>query len=164
MIKKICLAAVLAAVATSSMAMETGIWRSEQNPELSNLLAAGGGPHFFSSKRALKLALGNGRADEEIKKLEAQYGEGKVYRFFAVGDFMVKDAFRIASVHHGTLYEPRGTAKLSTNTDSKKQMDDIFGPHVHMLVMKNAEERFGEGAGENFHTIADALARSVGSR
>lgn len=163
MIKKICLAAALATVATSSMAMETGIWRSEKNPELSNLLAAGGGPHFFSSKNALRMALGNARTEEEIKKLEAQFGEGRVYRFFAVGDFMMKDAYRISSLHHGMPYEPRGSAKLSTNTDSKKMMDDILGSHLHMLVMRNADDRFGEGAGENFHTIADALARSVGT-
>lgn len=164
MIKKICLAAALATVATSAMAMETGIWRSEPNPELSNLLAAGGGPHFFSTKHALRMALGNARTEEEIRKLESQFGEGKVFRFFAVGDFMVKDAYRMASVHHGTVYDPQGTAKLSTDADSKKQMDDIFGSHIHMMAMRNADDRFGEGAGENFHTIADALARSIGSR
>lgn len=164
MFKKLCLAAVLATVATSSMAMETGIWMSKKNPELSNLLAAGGGPHFFSSKNALRMALGNSRTDDEIKKLEGQFGEGKVYRFFAVGDFMVKEAFRISSLHYGTPYEPRGTAKLSTNTDSKKQMDDIFGSHVHMMVMKAADERFGPGAGDNFHMVADALAASVGMK
>lgn len=163
MFKKICFAAALAAVAASSMAMETGIWESKRNPELCNLLEAGGGPNFFSTKHALRMALGNSRADDEIKKLETQFGEGRVFRFFAVGDFMMKDAFRISSLHYGTPYEVRGTAKLSTNMDSKKQMDEIFGKQVHEWTMKNADNRFGEGAGENFHTIADALARSIGS-
>ena len=161
-----CIIAV--AVATTGAAVanwDTDAWMSmpDKKPMLSNLLASGGGPLFFSSKRALQMGIGHDRAAEEIKKLEAQFGEGRVYRFFAVADFMVPEAWRIANLHHGTPYQPMGAfGGFGNEMDSRKSMDEMLGSTLHHLVMERADDRFGDGATDNFHVIADQLAKNIG--
>lgn len=167
MLKSSCIAALAAISMSSAFAnWDTDAWMSmpAKKPMLSNLLAAGGGPMFFSSKRVMQLGLGHDRAEEEIKKLEAQFGEGRVYRFFAVGDYMMQDSMRIASLHWDTPFEPQGAfGGFGHDVDSRKAMDDMLGEHLHHLVMENADERFGEGAADNWHTIADQLAKNLGA-
>lgn len=165
MFKKSLIAGVLFATVAMSNAMGWGtdafpLW-VEKMPRLVNILEAGGGPHFFNSKMALRRALGDSRADDEINKLITQFGDGRVYRFFAVSDFMMMEAFRIASVQWGTPYNPTAAAGLPDFSNSKEAMDDIMGSWLHEMVMKRADEKFGPGASDNFHLIADALGASV---
>jgi len=163
MFKKSCLIAIAATfIGLMAPAQTQADYMGDQG-DFSAVLDAGGGPWFFSSKQALRSAYGNARIDDEIKKLEAQFGEGRVYRFFAVGDFMMKDGFRICSLHHGMKFEPDGRANMKGMTDSRMALDKLMGTECHKLVMINADERFGEGAAENFHTIADQLAKNLGA-
>lgn len=162
MFKRSCLIAVAAASLAMIMPSQADARHMGNHGDFSSVLDAGGGPWFFSSKNALRSAYGNARVDDEVKKLEAQFGEGRVYRFFAVGDFMMKDGYRICSLHHGMMFKPDGQANMKGMSDSKMMLDKLMGEECHKWTMKNADERFGEGAAENFHTIADQLAKNLG--
>lgn len=163
MFKRSCLIAI-AAASIAFMAPAQSYADHQGNPgDFSAVLDAGGGPWFFSSKQALRSAYGNARIDDEIKKLEAQFGEGRVFRFFAVGDFMMKDGYRICNLHHGMMFQPDGRANMKGMSDSRMALDKLMGTDCHKMVMKNADERFGEGAADNFHTIADQLAKNLGA-
>jgi hypothetical protein len=132
-----------------------------KKPALVSILEAGGGPHHFRSMQALKRAVGDNRADEEVKKLETTFGEGKVYRFFAVSDFIFPEAWRIANVQWGTPYNPLGAGGLPDFSNSKEAMDRILGGWLHDAVMRRADERFGPGAMDTWHAIADALGAAI---
>ena len=162
MLKRSCLIAIAAVSAAMFVPAQSEADHYGNQGDFSAVLEAGGGPLFFSSRNALEWGYGKAKIEEEVKKLEAQFGEGKVYRFFAVGDFMMKDGFRICSLHHGMKYEPDGRANLKGMTDSRMAMDKLMGDNCHQLVMINADERFGAGAADNFHTIADQLAKDLG--
>jgi len=161
-----------AALATAQMPMANTMAPGDVSLTCS-LLQMGGGKDFFSSKKALKLALGREKADAEITKLEGQFGEGKVYRFFAIADYVFPAAYRSASVHYGTSYYPdtigRSLARdlinagkdSSNNFSSERQLERIMGKEIHHELMNSIEERFGEGSTKDFHMVLDQLSRDM---
>ena len=177
-LKTFCFAIAATASAFGVADEYNGPWGWGDEYKLCSVVTAGGGPSNFSTEKALKLALGRSRYDSEKTKLEGQFGEGKVYRFMAINDFVMGEGLRALELHRGVYYEPtyygRETARdwIRAGMDSSgmfsttRQLDAILGPQIHAEIMKRVDERFGDGASTEYHMIMDQttadLAADVG--
>jgi len=137
------------------------------------VMEASGGKDDFNSRHALDMALGKEKAQQEYDKLSAQFGEGKVYRFFAVNDTLFKEGLMAANLHYGAQYEPVGW-DASTPRDliragmdnqdyysSERQLDRLFGHTLHEQLMKSIEWRYGPEAGHDYHMVMDQLVQDM---
>lgn len=174
---KIC--CILAALASTS-AFASPMWDSDSMwgapgkdmTLLCSVMEASGGKDNFSTRHALDMALGKDKAQQEYDKLSSQFGEGKVYRFFAVNDTLFKEGLMAANLHYGAQYEPVGW-DASTPRDfiragmdkdyysSERQLDRLFGHTLHEQLMKSIEWRYGPEAGHEYHMVMDQLVQDM---
>ena len=145
------------------------------------LVAAGGGPEYFSTAKALTSMLGKATVAAEVKKLSAQYGAANVTQWLKTFDFAVGDALKIATAKGVKLpaADPKMTgkalattlAKAGTAPDGTFQieflLDKAVSHPIHVQVMddidanaaygKKVDLQYHEISNQAFYDVAQAL-------
>ena len=135
------------------------------------LVAAGGGPEYYSTAAALTSMLGKATVTAEVKKLSAQYGAANVAQWLKTFDFAVGDALKIATAKGVKLpaADPKMTgkalattlAKAGTAPDGTFQieflLDKAVSHPIHVQVMDDidANKAFGKKADLQYHEISN---------
>ncbi len=145
-----------------------------------SLVESGGGAANYSTARALTSMVGAKLVQAEVAKLTKQYGKERVALFLQVGDFVVKDALRIATKAGVKL--PKGNlkgkqlaatlVKAGVNKegafDIEVMLDKAVTHEIHEQVMDNIDKKFGGNADANYHKIANQafydLAQALGAK
>lgn len=145
-----------------------------------SLVQAGGGAANYSTARALTSMVGAKLVKAEVAKLTRQYGKARVASFLQIGDFVVKDALRIATKAGVKL--PKGNlkgkqlaatlVKAGVNKDGafdiEVLLDKAVTHDIHEQVMDNIDKKFGGNADANYHKIANQahydLAQALGAK
>ncbi|HEY7994449.1 MAG: hypothetical protein ACHQY2_07100 [Candidatus Eremiobacterales bacterium] len=145
------------------------------------LVAAGGGPEYYSTAKALTSMLGAATVGAEVKKLSGQYGAANVAQWLKTFDFAVGDALKIATAKGVKLpaADPKMTgkalattlAKAGTAPDGTFQieflLDKAVSHAIHVQVMddidanaaygKKADLQYHEISNQAFYDVAQAL-------
>ena len=135
------------------------------------LVAAGGGPEYYSTANALTSMLGKATVAAEVKKLSGQYGAANVAQWLKTFDFAVGDALKIATAKGVKLPapDPKMTgkalattlAKAGTAPDGTFQieflLDKAVSHPIHVQVMDDidANKAFGKKADLQYHEISN---------
>jgi hypothetical protein len=148
------------------------------------LVAAGGGPEYYSTAKALTAMVGAATVKAEVAKLTKQYGAAEVGMWLKTFDFAVGDSLKIATAAGVKLpaADPKMTGKLLATTlatagtakDGTFQieflLDKAVSHKIHVQVMNDIDKAPGLGkkADLDYHMISNQaffdVAQALGAK
>lgn len=134
----------------------------------SALVAAGGGPHEYSTAKALTSMVGPKLVQAEVKKLSAQYGSANVASWLKVSDFAVRNAAATAMAAGVSFPTPPASLKghaLAVALVQKgagsgtfytgTMLDHLVTHKIHASTMDAIDAKYGVAADGNYHRISN---------
>lgn len=136
-----------------------------------SLVAAGGGPEYYSTAKALTAMVGAPTVTAEVAKLSKQYGKSNVTQWLKTFDFAVGDALKIATAKGIKLpaADPKLTGKALATTlvtagtapDGTFQieflLDKAVSHGIHVQVMNDIDKdpAYGRKVDLTYHEISN---------
>lgn len=141
---------------------------------------AGGGPAHFSFQKALVSMAGDKTIDQEVGKLETQYGKANVMQWLKTWNFAVADSLRqakaagvtlpaAANLHGKDLAVALVKAGLTSNGTfwTGFMLDHVVSNKIHDGTMNGIDAKYGQTADANYHKITNQamydLAHALGA-
>lgn len=139
------------------------------------LVKAGGGAENFTFDKALVSMLGEKTVNDEVAKLQKQYGAKNVTDFINGMTFAVKDGLKRVTEQGITLPEApadlTGTALAKALVEAGTTPDGTFwsgylfdkalSHPIHMAVMADIDAKSGHAADENTHKLLNQAMYDV---
>lgn len=132
------------------------------------LIQAGGGTESFSTRTALDNLLGSAAADQELAKLEHQYGAPGVRRWLEISDWLMHQGIvqlRNTGTELPTPPDDLSGAKLvaalvdaglapgDTTFWSSCWYDQLFSHGINKVLVEDLDRRFGERRARSAYAV-----------